>query len=45
MTIKKQCGGMYYATVHHKGHTITFIAPTWLGAMKSASLFVWHGAK
>jgi hypothetical protein len=45
MSIKKMAGGMYYANIHHKGEIITFMASTWLGAYKSASMFVFFGAK
>lgn len=41
MTIKKQCGGMYYATIHYRDTLVTFMAPTWMGAYKSASMFIW----
>ena len=45
MSIRKMAGGMYYANIHHKGEIITFMASTWLGAYKSASMFVFFGAK
>jgi hypothetical protein len=45
MTIKKMAGGMYYANIHHKGEIITFIASTWIGAFKSASMYVFGASK
>jgi hypothetical protein len=45
MSIRKMAGGMYYANIHHKGKIITFMSSTWLGAYKSASMFVFGASK
>jgi hypothetical protein len=45
MSIRKERGGMYAATIHYQGALVVFIAPTWIGAYKSASMFVFGANK
>ncbi len=45
MSIRKERGGMYAATVHFMGSQVVFIAPTWIGAYRSASIFIFGASK